>query len=78
MRRFRQGATTGPAIRRPGAGYGNYCCGAPGPTQEVQPSRELVPEMFTGEAIVPESMSNKFASKLKDSQGNTIIDITKD
>lgn len=76
MRRFRQGATTGPSLKRPGAGYGKFCFGAPGPTQEVEPREELVPELFTGETKnIPEASKLKF-KKFQDEQGDTVIDIT--
>ena len=76
MRRFRQGATKGPAICRPGAGYGRLCFGAPGPTQEVEPREELVPELFTGEPIVTTAQANVDSLTKQKDQGDTIIDLT--
>jgi hypothetical protein len=78
MRRFRQGATKGPALSRPGAGYGRLCFGAPGPTQEVEPREELVPELFTGETNNIPNSSNVEYKKYENDQGDTIIDITAD
>ncbi len=77
MRRFRQGATNGPSMLRPGAGYGRLCFGAPGPTQEVEPREELSPELFTGEVYeAPTYHVSDFFSK--DARGDTIIDLTND
>ena len=78
MRRFRQGATKGPGLLRPGAGYGRLCFGAPGPTQEVEPREELEPELFTGESREVSASSAQDFRKLKDSHGDTIIDLTND
>jgi len=78
MRRDRQGATKGPAISRPGAGYGKFCFGAPGPTQEVEPREELVPELFTGEPIDSAIASSLTSKKPQEDHGDTIIDITSD
>lgn len=76
MRRFRQGATKGPSLNRPGAGYGRICFGAPGPTQEIEPREELVPDLFTQESK-PESVSNADDFASHHSDGDTIIDLTK-
>ncbi|HQZ14565.1 MAG TPA: hypothetical protein PLT55_01820 [Acidimicrobiia bacterium] len=76
MRRYRQGATKGPAISRPGAGYGRLCFGAPGPTQEVEPREDLVPQLFTGETTNITSQHIQESQKLVDEYGDTIIDIT--
>lgn len=76
MRRFRQGATKGPGLLRPGAGYGRICFGAPGPTQEVEPREELEPEHFTGEELpAAKTFVSDFNEKEK-SRGDTIIDLT--
>lgn len=78
MRRFRQGASKGPGLLRPGAGYGRLCFGAPGPMEEVEPREELVPEMFTGEVSGVSKPTAQNFKKLKNSQGDTIIDLTND
>lgn len=72
MRRFRRGATNGPSMLRPGAGYGRLCFGAPGPTQEVDPREDLVPELFTGEPIRSKTKLYDYAQDDRD----TIIDLT--
>ena len=46
MRRFRNGATQRPVFKRPGIAYGQYCSGAPGPTRQIKPCLDIVPEMF--------------------------------
>ncbi|HMS24161.1 MAG TPA: hypothetical protein PKB15_00485 [Acidimicrobiia bacterium] len=83
MRRFRQGATNGPSMLRPGAGYGRLCFGAPGPTQEVEPREELHPELFTGEVYEAPTFSvrdflsqDKCGDLSQDKRGDTIIDLT--
>lgn len=53
MRRFRNGATQRPIFKRPGVAYGQYCYGAPGPTREVEPRKDMVPEMFTENSEQP-------------------------
>lgn len=78
MRRFRQGATKGPGLLRPGAGYGRLCFGAPGPTQEVEPREEIVPELFTGEKLEAPKSSVQDFKKSKNADGDTIIDLTND
>lgn len=79
MRRFRQGATNGPSLPRPGAGYGKLCFGAPGPLQDVDPREELIPEHFSGE-VTPGTPAHATdftrATKEQDAQGNTVIDLT--
>lgn len=78
MRRFRQGATKGPGLQRPGAGYGRLCFGAPGPTREVEPRGELEPEMFTGEKLEQPQPTARDTRKSKNATGDTIIDLTND
>ncbi len=75
MRRFRQGATKGPSLLRPGAGYGRVCYGPPGPTQEVQPREPILPELITGEAFDASLLHGGDYSETN-SEGDTIIDLT--
>ena len=75
MRRFRRGATKGPSDLRPGAGYGRLCFGAPGPTQEVEPREELIPELFHDGAYETTSYAQDFSLR-DDDHGDTIIDLT--
>ncbi|MFN8016262.1 MAG: hypothetical protein U0R17_06630 [Acidimicrobiia bacterium] len=71
MRRFRRGATKGPSILRPGAGYGRLSFGAPGPTQSVEPREDLSPEMFFDNTVKTQAID--FA---RQKDGDTIIDLT--
>lgn len=76
MRRFRRGATTSPSMRRPGAGYGRLCFGAPGPTQEVEPRGDITPEMFLTEEEIAASKENLDNIKSVNADGDTIVDLT--
>jgi hypothetical protein len=87
MRRFRQGATNRPApgLVRPGAGYGRLSFGAPGPTQAVEPAEELHPQMFTDLDVDHRSLNvpvtaDDFVNdvRLIDSEGRTVIDLTRE
>lgn len=74
MRRFRWGATNRPLLKRPGSGYGRMSYGAPGPTQEVEPRQDIVPEMFTENSENP-VVRTTFA---RDFETKTTIDLTSD
>ncbi len=73
MRRFRNGATQRPVFKRPGIAYGQYCSGAPGPTRQIKPCLDIVPEMFIENSEQP-LQQTYFIDNRQDSNNKVKID----